>query len=163
MPHKDLEVRKAYMEKWRAANRARIAELNVQRRDRLQGERTQWIQSQGGKCVQCGSSESLEVDHIDPGSKSPKLGHKRSVQRLAKAERYEEFAKCQVLCRACHRKKSGTDKYRNQKLNPERVREIRARWKAGGESMTTIGRDYNVTGGMVWNVVKGHSWAWVED
>lgn len=62
--------------------------------------RAAWVEEHG-PCVQCGSSESLEIDHIDP-----KVKVTNHVWSWSAHRRVEELAKCQVLCVACHRKKS---------------------------------------------------------
>lgn len=65
--------------------------------------RQNWIDSRGGKCEECGSTERLEVDHIDPSTKEinvNKLWSRRAEIRLA------ELEKCQVLCYLCHRDKT---------------------------------------------------------
>lgn len=60
----------------------------------------------GGKCVRCGSTEGLELDHIDPTTKTLAVGKLWSVS----LSRYEaEIVKCQLLCRACHSVKSVED------------------------------------------------------
>jgi hypothetical protein len=48
-------------------------------------------------CLQCGSTERLELDHIDP---STKVSH--SVWSWKLARRLVELAKCQPLCHDCH-------------------------------------------------------------
>lgn len=62
--------------------------------------RTQWFAAHG-PCKQCGSSEKLELDHIDP---SRKRNH--NIWSWSDKRRTEELAKCQVLCRLCHRAKT---------------------------------------------------------
>lgn len=59
-----------------------------------------WLQA-NGPCRQCGSTENLELDHIDP---TQKVTH--HVWSLNKEERERELAKCQVLCKTCHREKT---------------------------------------------------------
>lgn len=59
----------------------------------------------GKSCVRCGSTERLEVDHIDP---STKVTH--TFWDYSEKKRAEELKKCQVLCRSCHLKKSATDR-----------------------------------------------------
>lgn len=54
-------------------------------------------------CVECGSTESLHFDHVDPSRKSFDVSKRKS---LKSAEYREELRKCQVLCRACHEKKT---------------------------------------------------------
>lgn len=58
----------------------------------------------GGKCARCGSTESLEVDHIDKTQKT------REVSRhLSMKHNRDEFDKCQLLCVTCHRAKTGSE------------------------------------------------------
>lgn len=57
----------------------------------------------GGKCVQCGTTEDLEIDHIDRSTKTINVGQLTSVSRK-KLE--EEIPKCQLLCQPCHLEKS---------------------------------------------------------
>ena len=52
--------------------------------------RAEWMA--GKSCVQCGSTQSLEVDHIDP---TLKVTH--SVWSWSIPRRTVELAKCQVL------------------------------------------------------------------
>lgn len=77
------------------------------RRDKL---RSAWIAAHG-PCARCGSSESLEIDHIDRGSKHPTLIRRTGTNFWLWSEqrRTAELAKCQVLCHACHSRKSGRE------------------------------------------------------
>lgn len=52
-------------------------------------------------CVRCGSSDDLQLDHIDP---STKVDHK--VWNWSQTRREIELAKCQVLCADCHKVKT---------------------------------------------------------
>ena len=64
-------------------------------------------------CVKCGSTQNLELDHIDP---SRKITHK--IWSWSKDKRQKELDKCQVLCSICHTKKSVKEsKKKNRKLN----------------------------------------------
>jgi 5-methylcytosine-specific restriction endonuclease McrA len=51
----------------------------------------------GKVCVRCGSTEDLQLDHIDPAQK---VTH--NIWSWSQARRDAEIAKCQVLCKACH-------------------------------------------------------------
>lgn len=68
--------------------------------------RSEWIASQGGVCVKCGSSDRLEIDHVDPASKE--IESSRVWDRRAEV-RDRELAKCQVLCKPCHEAKNATE------------------------------------------------------
>jgi len=64
------------------------------------------IEKLGGKCVECGCTETLEFDHIDPTTKSFNIsaGYHKPKKVLE-----EELAKCQLLCNKCHVEKSKKD------------------------------------------------------
>ena len=57
----------------------------------------------GGRCSDCGSTDELEFDHIDPADKSFSIAKMWSV---AKHKFDAEIKKCQILCQPCHIKKS---------------------------------------------------------
>ena len=64
------------------------------------------IEKLGGKCVECGCTEALEFDHIDPSTKSFNIaaGYTKPKEVLL-----AEVAKCQLLCNKCHIQKSKKD------------------------------------------------------
>lgn len=70
---------------------------------RMQRLRIAWLKD-NGPCKKCGSSENLEVDHID---RTTKISHR--VWSWSEQRRVAELAKCQVLCRACHINKTCDD------------------------------------------------------
>lgn len=53
----------------------------------------------GGKCAKCGNSENLDVDHIDPETKSFTIGNNLQIKWESMEK---ELDKCQLLCRPCH-------------------------------------------------------------
>lgn len=61
----------------------------------------------GKTCTKCGSTDSLEIDHVDRMSKdfdvSKKWASKSTKEMLI------ELAKCQTLCSNCHREKSNQE------------------------------------------------------
>lgn len=81
MPYKDMQTQREYQRLW----------MKKRREDFFNGK----------CCVQCGSIESLELDHIDP-----KLKISHNIWSWAEQRRQEEIAKCQVLCKSCHQKKT---------------------------------------------------------
>ena len=82
MPYKDQSLQVAFQRKWKARRRA------------------EWLKKKGG-CVKCGSTKNLEVDHKSPAHKVDSHIWSWSGERLK-----AELAKCQVLCRSCHLKKT---------------------------------------------------------
>lgn len=55
----------------------------------------------GKCCAKCGSTNRLELDHIDPAQK---VSHR--IWSWSTKRQSEELAKCQVLCFECHLKKT---------------------------------------------------------
>lgn len=93
MGYKDPDRQRAYQREWLARRRA------------------QWFE--GRVCVDCGSIERLELDHIDPMTKASHNIWSWSWKRIA-----EETAKCQVLCRACHEIKSAEELWIIREIGP---------------------------------------------
>ncbi len=75
--------------------------------ERYHRRRSEWISSKGGKCVQCGTTDKLEIDHIDPLEKTYNIGTILSGGSEQKVQ--DELAKCQVLCYDCHKAKTSND------------------------------------------------------
>jgi 5-methylcytosine-specific restriction endonuclease McrA len=71
------------------------AYARIYRRNRWQNLRAEFFV--GKSCVRCGSNEQLELDHIDPSTRTTNKFWKYSAVR-----RETELAKCQVLCKPCH-------------------------------------------------------------
>jgi 5-methylcytosine-specific restriction endonuclease McrA len=72
-----------------------------------------YIVEMGGKCVECGSTEKLEVDHIDPATKlcNPTRLWSRTDEFIR-----AELAKCQLLCKSCHQKKTSAERIADRNL-----------------------------------------------
>lgn len=70
---------------------------------RYHKRRAESIETLGGKCFLCGSTNRLELDHIDPATKAFPIA---KLWSLSKAKYEAELAKCQLLCRECHTRKS---------------------------------------------------------
>jgi len=81
MPYKDRDAQREYQRKW-VANR-----------------RAEWFSDKS--CIVCGSTDKLELDHIDA---SQKISHNIWSWSWERIE--EEVAKCQVLCRYHHQIKT---------------------------------------------------------
>lgn len=95
--------------------------------------RADWI-ALNGPCAECGSSDSLQVDHVDPATK---LSHR--VWSWAAERREGELAKCQVLCEPCH-----VAKTREENV----VHGTASRWDAGCECALcrTVGHERKLAG-----------------
>ena len=59
------------------------------------------------KCCKCGSTDSLEFDHIDPAQKFTHRIFSLSHDRIQ-----AELGKCQLLCKDCHVEKTNSDLYK---------------------------------------------------
>jgi hypothetical protein len=81
MGYKDPKKRREYQRLWVATRRAEFFA--------------------GKACNRCGSTDGLELDHVDPAMKVSHSIWSWSIERRA-----EEIAKCQVLCNGCHLKKT---------------------------------------------------------
>jgi 5-methylcytosine-specific restriction endonuclease McrA len=85
MPYKDPAKQRTFQRKWVAKRRS----------DHFKGK----------KCKSCGkaiTAKTAELDHKK--AKMNRTGHK--IWSREKKDRSKEIAKCQILCTACHKKKT---------------------------------------------------------
>lgn len=135
MPYKDKARQRDYSRQWIAKRRAT------------------WFENKS--CVQCGSTERLELDHVDP---STKVDH--CIWSWSEERRNFEIAKCQVLCYDCHRRKSNaflseTTAHRphpHRKLTNEQVLEIRMRKDEGPRK---LGQEFGVSHPTISRLLSG--------
>lgn len=90
----------------------------------MKKRRDEWFA--GKVCARCGSTENLVLDHRDP-----KLKVSHRIWSWCRERREAELAKCQALCRYCHRLKTAAEAARGErarcaKLTTEDVRLIRS-------------------------------------
>ena len=85
MPYADKKVQREYQKQWTAKRRADFF-ANKQ-------------------CKRCGSTNRLELDHMDP---SKKVSHK--IWSWSEAKMKAELEKCQVLCYDCHKSKTKVER-----------------------------------------------------
>jgi 5-methylcytosine-specific restriction endonuclease McrA len=83
---------------WRKANKQRVNDNCVKRRRKTLNEAKEHL---GGKCVECGTTERLEFDHINPADRTDAI-----TNIMGKEALYEELTKCQLLCHSCHKERS---------------------------------------------------------
>lgn len=75
------------------------ADMNKYKREWARARRAEYMA--GKSCVVCGTTESLEVDHIDPAQK---VSHRIWTWSRPRIE--AELAKCQILCTEHHKEKT---------------------------------------------------------
>jgi hypothetical protein len=76
--------------------------------------RAAWIAEQGDKCNYCATTQGpFDIDHINRALKTHKVTR---LWFMNKATRDAELAKCQVLCKPCHKQKT---RYERMIHNPE--------------------------------------------
>lgn len=81
---------------------------NERRKQLRYMRKAQAIELLGGKCVNCGSTERLEFDHIN----NDREDHKHMISWMLEGEwekLVKELEKCQLLCVSCHRSKTSDD------------------------------------------------------
>lgn len=76
---------------------------NLKRYHRI---RKEIIDLLGGKCVECGTTENLEFDHIDRETKNFNIGRLTNVSR---EKLLKELPLCQLLCKPHHDIKSAKE------------------------------------------------------
>ena len=134
MPYADPEQQREYQRKWVARRRA------------------EWFE--GRSCVDCGSVEELQLDHVDA---KQKMSHR--IWSWSAALREAELAKCVVRCRFCHKIKTDELSHeRAQKLSADQVREIRIRYVPGEITQQELAEDYGISREMVSQIVRWKYW-----
>jgi hypothetical protein len=127
------------------AQQAEYQRLWVQRR------REEWFE--GKVCVDCGTGDDLQLDHVDPRKK---VDHR--IWSWSERRRAVELAKCVARCRPHHLEKSNGEKVRGAahgqaRATTEQVLEIRRRVGAG-ESQAAVGREMGFSRGYVNDIVR---------
>lgn len=83
-----------------------ITDFTAYNREYYYPRRARLVAYLGDSCAYCGSGDSLEFDHIDPGEKSFNIS---SNLTLSNEDVRAELDKCQLLCSPCHRLKSAQE------------------------------------------------------
>jgi len=147
MSYKSREKRNAYMRK------------------RYHKKRLWAVQYLGGRCVCCGSIDNLEIDHINPDTKSFGLNNLWSV---AWARYVGELDKCQLLCRSCHLEKSKGEgsltknracgaRLPHTKLTIANVKTIR-QLLSEGNTQQVVADQFGVSRSTISHIANGRSW-----
>jgi 5-methylcytosine-specific restriction endonuclease McrA len=80
--------------------------MRVYMLERARKRRQEALDRLGGKCNLCGSTDQLELDHIDRTTKKYTVAR---IYSYSEKTFWEEVEKCQILCRKCHIFKSKND------------------------------------------------------
>lgn len=119
----------------------------------------------GGKCVVCGTTENLEFDHVERSTKIAAITDMIS----APIEKFlAEVAKCQLLCHYHHVEKSKTDgsftppvfkgaDHPKSKIRREDVPAIRD-MAADGKTQREIATAFGVSNAIINQVLTGKHW-----
>lgn len=101
-------------------------------RERKANRRAEYFKDK--KCVRCGSTEGLQLDHIDP---SKKKTHR--VWNFTQVKREAELKKCQPLCIKCHYKKTAED-IRKMRKKAHGTIDGYVKWRCRCDTCMRIGR-----------------------
>jgi len=125
---------------------------NKYQSDRQKNLRLNWLK-ENGPCIDCGSSESLEVDHVDT---KLKISHR--IWSWSSSRRVQELNKCVVRCKSCHIKKSNKEKLKGEvpwaKLSEEDVIFIRSSDLSG----TALASRFNVDKSTISDIRLRKTW-----
>lgn len=132
MPYSDPEKQREYQRLWMAKRRA------------------DWI-AEHGPCVDCGSYEDLQVDHVDA---SVKVTHR--VWSWSKARRGVELAKCVVRCNPCHVAKTtrNGERHWGVRATEETVLAIRA----STATVRELASEYGMSSSNAHYIRTGQTW-----
>jgi hypothetical protein len=78
-------------------------DMNAYMKERWKQRRQKAIEYLGGRCIQCGTTENLEFDHIDPSTKVATIA---KISAASEQRFWAEVDKCQLLCSTHHREKT---------------------------------------------------------
>jgi hypothetical protein len=140
MPYKDPDRQREYQNRW------------------LKDRRLAWI-ADNGPCIDCGTWDNLQVDHVDA-----KLKVTHRVWSWREDRRRKELAKCVVRCWPCHNRK--TIQYHEKahggsngavKLTVNQVLEIRA----SDEHRTVLAVRYDVDESLIRQIRARKVWKYI--
>lgn len=118
-------------------------------REWLIQRRQEWIEQNGGKCVKCQSTDSLQIDHINADQKQRNISTLWSMSPTNPV-RVNELSKCQILCRNCHLSKTIDNKehargYKvGKKMTDDQMREALSLYESGKFTYKELGAMYGV-------------------
>ena len=133
-------------------------------RNWLKSRRDAWF-AENGPCVECGSWDRLELNHVDPALKDSRLraSGTGAVWSWSKARLSAELAKCVVKCYDCHKRKSSTEKAQgtdvgSSKITDQDVEEIKALYATGNYTHRQLSQMYGIHYTNIGRVIRIVSW-----
>lgn len=117
--------------------------MNKYLKKRYYSRRAQAISQLGGHCTDCGSTENLEFDHVDPSTKNFVIG--RALCSVSEQKLQEELTKCVLRCTSCHRKRGIQEGHIRPKASHgthAMYRHHKCRCDACKEANSRVQRDY---------------------
>lgn len=133
MPYKNIDDKRKQNQRWKKANKDKVNQAHRKYREenkdlfnargreyysnnlekfqlkkqRQTKDRLEWLlENVGDHCVQCGSTENLEFDHINPALKTNRCSFRAlGIQTLE-----EQKDNIQTLCHECHKEKSNAQR-----------------------------------------------------
>lgn len=129
----------------------------------VKNRRSKWL-AENGPCRVCGSSERLEVDHVDSRQK---ISHR--IWGWSRERLQAELKKCQPLCHECHKRKTAEqarERLKGSRGTPKaltewQVREIR-RQLSEGATQREIAAAHGVSHSIVSRINTRHYWSWLD-
>jgi hypothetical protein len=140
MPYADADRQREYMRNW------------------MRQRRLDWLMEHG-PCVDCGSGNDLEVDHVDA---STKITHR--VWSWARERREAELAKCVVRCEACHdRKTTASREHVSGERHPATHLTVEDVWaiRTSDDTERVLARRYGLANSTVHRIRAGQSWKYL--
>lgn len=127
----------------------------------MHNRRQYWL-NENGPCIDCGSWEALEVDHIISSSKEFEIS---GLWSRKKEVREFELAKCVVRCQPCHvvKTKNNNEKVHGEKfwsaiLTEIEVVKIRNEHEFGHISRKELQFKYNVSKSTIRDIINRKTW-----
>lgn len=166
------EIIEQYSEKYNTNNYNEIVRLKYNEYMRLYNNNRYndfkkfVIEYLGGCCSKCGSTNNLEIDHIDPSKKLFTIAKKWNTNKNIIIE---ELNKCQLLCDNCHHKKSNIDgsheferlkgeKCNLSKLKKEEILLIRKLYDTDKYTKTKLAKYFHTTRSNIYQIVNRITW-----
>jgi hypothetical protein len=137
MPYADPDKQRAYQAAW------------------IRSRREAWL-AEHGPCIDCGSWDQLEVDHLDS---TTKVTHR--IWSWSMARRTTELEKCVVRCTHCHGVKTAAHGEHTSRIGIAAVMEIRQR-RAQGTPIKQLAAEFGIDRRNVLRIVKMEAWSRID-